>query len=224
MILALTIVFWVALGALAWTHALYPLAAQLLARFRTRPVRQGGALPTVTVVVAAHNEETVIERRLENLLSLDYPPELVDIVVASDASTDRTNELVAAVAAREPRVRLLECPRGGKVAAQERAVAASSADVVAFSDANALWAAPALRKLVRNFGDEDVAYVCGQLRIENADGVNKEGTYWRYELKLRASESALGSVTGGNGSIYAVRRRTTRRSTRASATTSRSRT
>jgi glycosyltransferase involved in cell wall biosynthesis len=160
----------------------------------------------VTVIVAAHDEESVIERRLENLLALDYPPELVEVVVASDASTDGTDAAVEAVAAREPRVRLVRAPRGGKVAAQDLAVRETSGDVVAFSDANAVWAAPALRKLVRNFADPEVAYVCGQLRLEAPDGTNREGAYWRYELWLRESESALGSVTGGNGSIYAVRR------------------
>jgi cellulose synthase/poly-beta-1,6-N-acetylglucosamine synthase-like glycosyltransferase len=199
-------VFWVSTAALAWTHVLYPLAVQAAARAKRRPVRQGGGRPRVTIVVAAYNEETVIERRLENLLALDYPPELVDIVVASDSSSDRTDEIVEAVAAREPAVRLLRCPRGGKVAAQNAAVRTTDAEIVAFSDANALWTQAALRKLVRNFADPEVAYVCGQLRIEEGDGRNKEGTYWRYEMRTRESESALGSVTGGNGSIYAVRR------------------
>ena len=199
-------VFWGSLGALVWTHAAYPAFTALAARARPRPVSKGGELPSVSVVVAAWNEEAVIERRLENLLALDYPPELVDILVASDASSDRTDELVEAVAAREPRVSLLRCERGGKVAAQNRAVRETTGDVVAFSDANATWAAPALRKLVRNFGDPDVAYVMGQLRLEDPDGDNREGAYWRYEVWLREQESKLGSVTGGYGSIYAVRR------------------
>jgi glycosyltransferase involved in cell wall biosynthesis len=199
-------IFWGALGALVWTHAAYPAAAGLAARRRSRPVRKGGTLPTVSIVVAAWNEDAVIERRLENLLDLDYPPELVEIVVASDAATDRTDELVEAVAEKDGRVRLLRCERGGKVAAQNQAVRETSGEIVAFSDANATWAAPALRKLVRNFADPDVAYVCGQLRLEAADGTNREGAYWRYELALRDAESKLGSVTGGNGAIYAVRR------------------
>ncbi|HVM68443.1 MAG TPA: glycosyltransferase [Gaiellaceae bacterium] len=197
--------FWLSAVLLLWTHLLYPLGAIALSRLRTRRVRQEVVEPTVTVVVAAHDEESVIERRLENLLALDYPDKL-EIVVASDASTDATDELVAAVAAREPRVRLLRCPRGGKVAAQDLAVRGSSAEIVAFSDANATWAPDALRLLVRNFADREVAYVCGQLKIQRADGSNKEGTYWRYEMALRDAESRLGSVTGGNGSIYAVRR------------------
>ena len=199
--------FWGALGGLAWTHVGYPLAAGALARVRERRVaKDGSAEPTVAVVVAAHNEETVIERRLANLLALDYPGDRVEIVVASDASTDRTNELVEAVAAREPRVRLLECPRGGKVAAQDRAVRNTTGDVVAFSDANATWAPDALRRLVANLADPDVAYVCGRLRLEDAEGSNREGLYWRYALWLREQESRLGSITGGNGAIYALNR------------------
>jgi cellulose synthase/poly-beta-1,6-N-acetylglucosamine synthase-like glycosyltransferase len=199
-------VFWGSLGGLAWTHVGYPATAALAARVRGRPVRKGGGTPRVSVVVAAHDEEDVIERRLENLLELDYPEDLVEVLVASDASTDRTDSLVEAVAEREPRVRLVRAPRGGKVAAQNIAVREADGEVVAFSDANALWATPALRKLVRNFADPEVAYVCGQLRLEEPDGTNREGAYWRYELVVREAESALGSVTGGNGSIYAVRR------------------
>ena len=199
--------FWGALGALAWTHVGYPLAAGALARVRERRVAKDVATePTVAVVVAAYNEEEVIERRLANLLALDYPVDRVEIVVASDASTDHTNELVEAIAAREPRVRLLECPRGGKVAAQDRAVRETTSDVVAFSDANATWAPDALRRLVANLADPDVAYVCGRLRLEEPEGSNREGLYWRYELWLRERESRLGSITGGNGAIYALNR------------------
>ncbi len=204
--IVLEVLFWGSAGALLWTHAGYPALAALSARLRSRPVHKGGELPDVSVIVAAYNEEDVIERRLENLLELDYPREKVEIVVASDASTDRTDDLVEAIATREPRVRLLRCPRGGKVAAQNLAVRETSGDILAFSDANAVWAVPALRKLVRNFSDRDVAYVCGQLRLERPDGTNREGAYWRYELMVREAESRLGSVTGGNGSIYAVRR------------------
>ena len=131
----------------------------------------------------------MIERRLVNLLELDYPPQRVEIVVASDASTDRTNEIVQRVADREPRVRLIDCERGGKVAAQDRAVRETTGDVVAFSDANASWARDALRLLVANLADPEVGYVCGQLRLEAADGSNQEGAV----LALRA-EAARGRV------------------------------
>ena len=174
------VLFWSSLGALAWTQAGYPLFAAALARVRSRPVGRRDTTPTVSLIVAAHDEEDVIERRLENLLSLDYPPEQLDIVVASDASDDRTDELVQAVAGREPRVRLLRCERGGKVAAQNQAVRVTRGEILAFSDANAEWKADALRKLVRNYADPEVAYVCGSSVYEAADGTNREGTYWRF--------------------------------------------
>ena len=201
--LALKAVFWLSLGALLWTHLLYPLGAAAVARVRTRRVRKEEIEPAVTVIVAAYNEEAVIERRLENLLALDYPADRLELVVTSDASTDRTHELVERFG---DRVRLIENPRGGKVAAQNRAVRETGGEIVAFSDANATWAPDALRRLVANFADPEVAYVCGRLVLESADGSNKEGVYWRYELVQRDAESRLGSITGGNGSIYAVRR------------------
>ncbi len=182
---------------------LYPLGAAALARVRTRRVRKEAIEPPVTVIVAAYNEEPVIERRLENLLALDYPADKLELVVTSDASTDRTHELVERFG---DRVRLIVNPRGGKVAAQNRAVRETGGEIVAFSDANATWAPDALRQLVANFADPDVAYVCGRLVLEAADGSNHEGVYWRYEMVQREAESRLGSITGGNGSIYAVRR------------------
>jgi cellulose synthase/poly-beta-1,6-N-acetylglucosamine synthase-like glycosyltransferase len=200
--IAAVVLFWGSLAALAWTHALYPVAVALAARIRTRGVAADDAyLPSVAVIVTAYNEEGAIERRLENLRSLDYPPELLELVVTSDASTDRTEELAEAAGAR-----VIRNPRGGKVAAQDAAVRATDADVVAFSDANATWAPDALRKLVRNLADPRVAYVCGRLRLEAPDGSNKEGVYWRYELVTREGESRLGSVTAGNGALYALRR------------------
>jgi cellulose synthase/poly-beta-1,6-N-acetylglucosamine synthase-like glycosyltransferase len=200
------VLFWGSFGALAWTQVGYPIAAAALARVRGRPVHKDDSTPPVSLIVAAHNEEGVIERRLENLFALDYPTGKLEIVVASDASTDRTDELVERITAREPRVRLIRCPRGGKVAAQNQAVRETRGDILAFSDANAQWQPDALRKLVRSFADPDVAYVCGGHFYEAADGTNREGTYWRFEAWLRRNESALGSITGGIGPIYAVRR------------------
>jgi cellulose synthase/poly-beta-1,6-N-acetylglucosamine synthase-like glycosyltransferase len=199
--LVVSVLFWVSLGLLVWTHAAYPLFAYLLALIRSRPVRKGDALPSVTVIVAAYNEESVIERRIENLRALDYPSDRLEMVVTSDASTDATEELAARAGAR-----VVGNPRGGKVAAQNRAVRETTGDVVAFTDANSRWAPDALRMLVRAFADPDVAYVCGRLNVQTDDGKNQEGLYWRYELGIRAAESRLDSVTGGNGSIYAVRR------------------
>ena len=199
--IVVAVMFWASLAALVWTHAAYPIVVHALATVRSRPVRTGMDLPAVTVIVAAHNEESVIERRVENLRALDYPAEKLEIVVTSDASTDATDTLAADAGARVVMNR-----RGGKVAAQNHAVRETQSDVVAFTDANSTWAPDALRALVRGFADPDVAYVCGRLNVQTDDGRNQEGLYWRYELGVRAAESQLDSVTGGNGSIYAVRR------------------
>ena len=187
---------------LVWTHLAYPLSARAFARLAGRGVeRDDSYQPTATVIVTAYNEEAVIERRIADLEALDYPRDRLELVVTSDASSDRTETLAEAAGAR-----VIRNPRGGKVAAQNSAVRQTSSEILAFSDANSTWAPDALRKLLRNFADPDVAYVCGRLNIQNEDGRNKEGVYWRYELALRADESRLDSVTGGNGSIYAVRR------------------
>jgi len=201
-VIVLEILFWVSLVALVWTHAAYPAFATLLARLIPRRVRKADIEPTVAVIIAAYNEESVIARRIENLRELDYPSDRLRIVVSSDASSDRTEE----IALQYPGVQVISNPRGGKVAAQDRAVRHTDSELVVFSDANCTWSPDALRKLVRAFADPDVAYVCGQLKILTAEGSNKEGVYWRYELLQRSAESQLGSVTGGNGSIYAVRR------------------
>jgi cellulose synthase/poly-beta-1,6-N-acetylglucosamine synthase-like glycosyltransferase len=205
-VLAAEILFWLSLAGILWTHAGYPLAAALLARVLRRDVRRAAFEPSVTVIVPAHDEGDVIGARLENLLELDYPAERLELLVVSDGSTDRTDEIVRAYGAREPRVRLLALPRGGKLTALNTAVGHSDREVVAFSDANSRWTPETLRMLVRDLADDDVAYVCGKLVLERPGGTNREGAYWRYELWLRQSESALGSITGGNGAVYALRR------------------
>ena len=198
--------FWGSLGALAWTHAGYPAAMGILARLRPRPIRRAAVTPSVALIVSAHDEEAVIGRRVENLLELDYPQDGLEIVVASDGSTYGTDGIVEEIAAREPRVRLLRCPREGKVAAQHRSVRQTASEVLAFTDANTEWKPDALRMLVRNFADPEVGYVCGQLRLESPDGANLEGLYWSYEVWVRQQESIASSITAGNGAIYVVRR------------------
>ena len=204
--LVLKVIFWASLAALAWTHLLYPLFIAVVARLRPRPARADeGFRPRVALVIAAYNEDDVIERKLENALALDYPRELLRILVASDASSDRTDELVRAYADRG--VELVRAPRGGKVNAQNFTVRTlADVDVVAFSDANCEWEPDALGHLVAPLADPKVAYVCGRLKLRSPEGTNQEGAYWRYEIWLRARESLVHSVTGGNGSIYAVKR------------------
>ena len=199
------ILFWSSLGAILWTHVGYPLFVAALAAVRRKRVAKEDIAPNVAIVVAAHNEEAVIGRLVESLLAQDYSGEL-EVVVASDASTDGMDMLVERLAGEDSRVRLVRCPRGGKVAAQNQAVRTVDAEVVAFADAGAVWEPDALGKLVRSLADPEVGYVAGRVSFGEPEGTNREGLYWRYELWLRGRESAAGSITGGNGGIYALHR------------------
>ena len=203
------IVFWSAASLLAWTQVGYGAALALLRRARGNPpVTPAGAggTPDVSLIVAAYDEEAVIAARVANALALDWPRDRLELVVAVDGGAEPGADATAARARAAGADVVLELPRGGKVRAQDAAVAASSGSIVAFSDANALWDADALTALVAPFADPAVGYVCGQVRFVNDAGTNQEGLYWRYEMWLRAGESALASVTGGNGAIYALRR------------------
>jgi cellulose synthase/poly-beta-1,6-N-acetylglucosamine synthase-like glycosyltransferase len=201
--------FWVSLGLIVYTHLGYPLLLRLAVSLRRpREARHGvdAFFPIVSLIVAAHDEQDVIVRKLENAFALDYPAGELEVIVASDGSEDRTVELAGETAARDRRVTVLDLPRAGKVKAQDAAAERATGEVLAFSDANALWEPDALELLVRWFSDGRVGYVCGQLRYLSADGSNQEGAYWRFETAVRALESRLGSITAGNGAIYAVRR------------------
>src|SRR4029077_11697574 len=166
--LALKIVFWTSLVLLVWTHVGYPLAAALAARLRRHRVGSSAIEPTVSIVVAAHNEEDVVERRVRNLLELDYPTARLEILVASDASIDRTDEIVGRLAAEDDRVKLVQCARAGKGSAQNRGVAAATGELVAFAEANAAWQRDALGLLVHSFADPAVGYVTGRASYKPA--------------------------------------------------------
>jgi hypothetical protein len=156
----------------------------------------------VSLVIAAYDEQAVIGSKVANALALDYPSGRLEVVVASDGSSDATVERARAAGAHV----VLDLPRGGKVPAQDAAVAKASHELLAFSDANAMWEPDALRFLVAPFEDPRVGYVCGLVTFAGGDGGNQEGVYWRYENAVRALESDLGGITAGNGAIYAVRR------------------
>jgi cellulose synthase/poly-beta-1,6-N-acetylglucosamine synthase-like glycosyltransferase len=204
-VVVVEIVFWVCVALLVHTHVTYPLSLALLTRIRRpRPAREvsSGELPAVSLIVAAHDEEAVIERRVRNALESDYPRERLEVIVTSDGSDDRTVELARTAGADQ----VLDLSRRGKVEAQNAAVGSARGDVLAFSDANSFWRPDALRRLVDRLADPEVGYVCGQVTFTDEHGVNQEGAYWRYEMAVRGLESELASVTAGNGAIYAVRR------------------
>jgi hypothetical protein len=161
------------------------------------------------LIVAAHDEQSVIAAKVANALALDYPRELLEVIVACDGCADATAAQARAAGADL----VLELPRGGKIRAQDAAVRGARHEIVAFSDANALWEPTAARALVGAFADPRVGYACGQVRFYqnphpplSAAATNQEGLYWSYELALRSLESRLRSITAGNGAIYATRR------------------
>jgi cellulose synthase/poly-beta-1,6-N-acetylglucosamine synthase-like glycosyltransferase len=206
--LALEILFWLCAGLIVWTQIGYAIALAALARVLGRPAAlgQAGQLPHVSLIVAAHDEQSVIAAKVENALALDYPRELLELIVACDGCSDATATRARAAGADV----VMELPRGGKIRAQDAAVRRARGEIVAFSDANALWAPDAAQALVSAFSDPRVGYACGRVRFvqgaSGANATNQEGLYWRYEMAVRSLESRLCSITAGNGAIYATRR------------------
>ena len=200
----LAALFWGSSALIAYTHAGYPLLLWLLARLRGTPTE---ALPppaepvSVSLIVAAYDEQDVVAAKVQNALALDYPRERLELIVASDGSSDATIERARAAGADV----VLDLPRGGKIRAQDAAVRVARGELLAFSDANSTWAPDALRRLVAPFSDPRVDYVCGQVAFTSDEGTNEEGAYWRYEMAVRLLESRLAGITAGNGAIYAVR-------------------
>jgi cellulose synthase/poly-beta-1,6-N-acetylglucosamine synthase-like glycosyltransferase len=206
------IVFWASAGLIVYAHLGYPPALWALVRLRGRASRRrlvelalpDGAehMPVVSLIVPAYDEEEVIAAKVANALALEYPRELLEVIVASDGSADATAQRARAAGADL----VLELEPRGKVAALNAGAARARGELLAFSDANSAWAPDALARLIEPFADPAVGYVCGQVRFTDAGGDNLEGAYWRYEMAVRRMESALGGVTAGNGAIYAVRR------------------
>jgi cellulose synthase/poly-beta-1,6-N-acetylglucosamine synthase-like glycosyltransferase len=194
--------FWGAAGLLVYAQVGYPALLAVLGRVRRPPAAPAASeQPRVSLIVAAHREAEVIAGKVANALALDWPRDKLEVIVACDGSPDDTPARARAAGADV----VLELPWGGKVRAQDAAVQRASGELLAFSDANALWEPGALRALAAPFADPKVGYVCGQVRFVGEDGGNQEGLYWRYEMAIRQRESQLASVTAGNGAIYAVR-------------------
>jgi cellulose synthase/poly-beta-1,6-N-acetylglucosamine synthase-like glycosyltransferase len=201
-------VFWISILALGYTYLGYPLLVWLMSRVAERTVQLGAIEPTVSVIITAYNEERHLREKLQNTLSLDYPLEKTEIIVASDCSTDRTDEIVAEFASR--RIRLHRQPqRLGKTAAQNEAVLLAHGEIILFSDATTLYQEDVLRKIVPNFADPSVGCAAGRLIYVDPSRSNiGQGakSYWGYESFLKRHESRAGSLIGASGCLYAVRR------------------
>jgi len=203
------IAVWASAGIFIYVYLVYPLLVQVASRLWSRPVKRSRDFqPAVTVLITAYNEEKNIVAKIDNVLELDYPPELLDVLVVSDASSDRTDEVVRSYGS--PRVRLLRIEgRLGKTACQNLAVAQATRDIIAFTDATTRIRADALAAMVEDFADVEVGCVAGLL-IYEGKGANLTAaggvSYWNYEIALRSAESSLGTLIGVSGCFYAVRR------------------
>jgi cellulose synthase/poly-beta-1,6-N-acetylglucosamine synthase-like glycosyltransferase len=202
-------VFIISAATVLYAYLAYPIIVMLWAKVRSRRVEKRYRQMPVSVVIAARNEEANISARIENLVAQEYPRDLLQIIVVSDGSTDRTAELAHLYAGHG--VQLLECSAPvGKATALNIGVAAATHDIVVFADARQRFSPNAIAELVSVFHDPAVGAVSGELILVSGDDVGEVhegvGLYWRYEKLIRRSESAIASVVGATGSIYAVRR------------------
>ena len=210
--LALKIVWWVAVFVIFWAMIGYPASLVILNKlFKKRNKKDTSYEPTVTIMVVAHNEEKVIREKLQNLLDTDYPVDKLEFLIASDFSTDKTDEIVESFIAAHPerKIRIHKSVNHyGKTNAQNETQELCNTEILVMTDANAMFEPNAVRELVSYFTDSSIAYVSGQLRYMNTEGnktANSEGFYWKLDLMCRNIESRFQTITAGNGAIYAVR-------------------
>jgi cellulose synthase/poly-beta-1,6-N-acetylglucosamine synthase-like glycosyltransferase len=206
--LAAEIVFWLSAFALCYTYAGYPMLVALVSAWRSKKVYREEFQPTITIIITAYNEEVALSAKLENTLALDYPFDLLEIIVASDCSTDRTDEIVRKFSSHG--VRLCRQPqRLGKTAAQNAAVEQARGEIIVFSDATSHYQPDVIRTMMPNFADATVGCVAGRLvYVDPGDSRVGRGarSYWSYETFLKKHESRAGSLIGASGCLYAVRK------------------
>lgn len=202
------VTFWLAVGLVAYTYAGYSLAILVLSRFVSSPIRREPIEPRVTFLITAYNEEKNIGAKLEQTLSLDYPPEKLELMVASDGSTDRTDEIVRGFAHRGVRLVRVE-GRVGKTETQNQAVKQATGDIIIFSDATTRYEHAAIRCLVRNYADPKVGAVSGRYEYFNPTGASigvGSILFWKYENLIKRLQTDINTITGCCGCIYSVRR------------------
>jgi cellulose synthase/poly-beta-1,6-N-acetylglucosamine synthase-like glycosyltransferase len=208
------IVFWVSFIGIFYCFIGYPFSLILISKiFKKTKINKGNNyFPYISFVIAAHNEEKIIIKKLENVINLEYPMEKIEIIIASDNSDDSTNEKIKNFIKKSKHysIKLYEVKeRKGKTSAQNEAIDISNGEIIVFSDANSIWKEDAIIKLIQNFNDSEIEYVCGKLQYINSfENItsNAESNYWNFDLWMRKIESDISSVTAGNGAIYAIRR------------------
>lgn len=211
--LILYALFWISLTLIIYPYTIYPLLLFIFAKISSGDkdsTSDSGEMPHVTLIISAYNEEDVIERKLINSVELNYPPEKLEIIAVSDASTDGTDELIKKYAARYSNINLMrQDNRMGKTSGLNRAVRGAVGDIIVFSDANSIYDKDAIAELIKYFSRPDVGYVMGAALYnvdKNSAAAESEGLYWKFELFLKEWESKFHSVVGGDGAIYAIRK------------------
>jgi poly-beta-1,6-N-acetyl-D-glucosamine synthase len=202
------IAFWCLVFLITYHYVLFPAFVFALAAISKRPVEKGEILPKVSLIIAAYNEEKVIEEKIRNSFQLEYPKDKLEIIVVSDGSTDRTPFIAESYTERGV-ISLFDPPRRGKTAALNRAVSLATGEVVVFSDANSMYDPRAISILTRSFYDPSVGGVCGRKAIiENAERESSRGDslFWNFESKMKIRQSLIGSITTGDGEIFAIRK------------------
>ncbi len=195
------IVFFMSAVVLVYVYIGYPLVVIAAAACVKKPVGKKTSTPFVTMIISAYNEEKVIDKKIANTIALNYPKEHLEIIVVSDGSTDRTDQMV-----HDAGIRLLRIEgRQGKTHCQNQAVDIARGEIIVFSDANSMYESDAISQLVANFSDPQVGVVCGELRYD-AGNDTEEGLYWKIEVFLKYSESVIDSCLGANGAIYGIRK------------------
>jgi cellulose synthase/poly-beta-1,6-N-acetylglucosamine synthase-like glycosyltransferase len=200
--------FWGALGLLLYTYLIFPLLLALRGMVVHRPYRSAPIHPRASLIIAARNEADGIGAKLDNIDGLEYPPDHLEVIIASDGSEDETEAIVSAHRGRP--IRLVRLPRRGKAAALNAAVAKATGEILIFSDANSRYAPDAIARLVAPFADESIGGVAGNQVYERSArpraGTQGEHAYWSYDRLLKAAESRAGNTVSATGAIYAIRR------------------
>jgi cellulose synthase/poly-beta-1,6-N-acetylglucosamine synthase-like glycosyltransferase len=203
-------IFWISAAALFYAYLGYPLLVLVVSRLFPKTVKRNEFEPTVSVIITAYNEERDIREKLENTLQIDYPPEKMEIIVASDCSADKTDEIVREFAAVHSSVKLYrQNERHGKTSAQNMAVEKAEGEIILFSDATTMYDVNVLRAMLPNFADETVGCVAGKLvYVDDSDsGVGRGAkSYWSYETFLKEAESRACSLIGASGCLYSIRK------------------
>ncbi len=205
------ILFWSAVFLIIYTYILFPVGIVLRGLIWGRPYKQYEEFkspPSVSIVISAYNESKTIAEKLDNILSLDYPRSKLEIVIASDGSTDDTNKIVGRY--KEQGVNLLSLPHLGKSAALNAAVAISKGEILVFSDANSIYKSDAIREIVRPFADPKVGGVAGnqvyKTQISGGSSGDGERAYWNFDRMLKRFQGKSGNTLAATGALYAIRR------------------